>query len=129
MLGESRAKRVSQAVLSFVVAQLYGLLFVPVVTLDGRLVGLVSESKLRRATVENRGAVDVAELAGRREALSPEQPLIDAIVLMDSRQLAVVVDSSESVIGIVSLSDIMRAQASALAAARNGHRGTGGGAP
>jgi CIC family chloride channel protein len=101
----------------------------PVVAADRSLIGLVSESKLRRAAVEN-GAVLVASLAGRRVAVSADQPLIDAILLMDaqgSRQLAVVDGQSDKVVGIVSLSDIMGAQAAALSEIQRPTRPDGAG--
>jgi CBS domain-containing protein len=90
----------------------------PAVDRDGRLVGLVSESKLRRTVAEGRGDALVAPLAGRRERLTPGEPLSAAIVALErngSRQLAVVQpERPDELIGIISLSDILRAQAVAL---------------
>jgi CIC family chloride channel protein len=93
----------------------------PVVDAQHRLVGLVSDSKLRRAVAEDRGEMAVGDLAGRKVAVAPELPLVDAIVVMDelgTRQLAVVDGSSQRVVGIIALVDVMRTQASALAAER-----------
>jgi CBS domain-containing protein len=94
----------------------------PAVDRDGRLVGLVSESKLRRTVAEGHGDALVADLAGRRERLTPEQPLSAAIVALErngTRQLAVVAhDRPDEVVGIIALSDILRAQARAL---QDGH--------
>jgi CIC family chloride channel protein len=95
----------------------------PVVDAEARFVGLVSESRLRRAVAEGDGENLVGELAGRRSALTPEHSLIDAIVLMDeldTRQLAVIDDDvTRRVVGVLALSDVMRAQARALT--RSGH--------
>jgi CBS domain-containing protein len=80
-------------------------------------VGLVSESKLRRAASEKRADVTVGSLAGRQATITPEHTLVDAIVAMDeldTRQLAVVDRSSREVVGIIALEDVMRAQAAAL---------------
>jgi CIC family chloride channel protein len=89
----------------------------PVVDGRGCLVGLVSESKLRRAASEKRADVTVGSLAGRQATITPEHRLVDAIVAMDeldTRQLAVVDRSSREVVGIIALEDVMRAQAAAL---------------
>jgi CBS domain-containing protein len=96
----------------------------PVVDVNARFVGLVSESRLRRAVAEGDGEDLVGELAGRRRALSSQRTLADAIVLMDqldTRQLAVIGDdASRRVVGILALSDVMRAQAHALTRNRDG---------
>jgi CBS domain-containing protein len=65
----------------------------------------------------------VGALAGRKIASLAHEPLIDAIVLMEAqqtRQLAVIDNEvSRRVVGILALSDVMRAQA--LAVARDDH--------
>jgi CIC family chloride channel protein len=90
----------------------------PAVDGAGRLVGLVSEAKLRRSVAEGRGDALVAGLAGRRDRLTPGQPLSAAIIALErnnSRQLAVVHPGRpDELLGIIALADILRAQARAL---------------
>jgi TrkA-C domain/CBS domain len=87
----------------------------PVLDSAGQFVGLVSEARLRRSLAEGMGDRAVAALTDRREALFPDQPLVDALVRMDqveTRQLAVVDRANpERLIGLLALSDIVRAQA------------------
>jgi CBS domain-containing protein len=87
----------------------------PVLTSTQELVGLISEARLRRSLAEGGGEQSIATLADRRTALFPDQPLIDAVILMDqeeTRQIGVV-DRAEPVrlVGLLALSDIVRAQA------------------
>ena len=90
----------------------------PVIGENGELIGLLSESRLRRRVAEGHGDLPVAELAGRRARVTPDQPLSEAVVAMEqlqTRQLAVVeAEQSDSLIGVVSLSDIISAQARTL---------------
>jgi CIC family chloride channel protein len=102
----------------------------PVVDSDGRYVGLVSESSLRRAVAEGEGEHHVGDRAGRRSAVTSARSLVDAIVLMDdldTRQLAVIDDeANRRVIGILALSDVMRAQARALTRSGQGNEAVPG---
>jgi CIC family chloride channel protein len=95
----------------------------PVIDGESRFVGLVSESRLRREVAEGGSEHLVGALAGRKIASLAHEPLIDAIVLMEAqqtRQLAVIDNEvSRRVVGILALSDVMRAQA--LAVARDDH--------
>ncbi|MEO8696347.1 MAG: chloride channel protein [Acidimicrobiales bacterium] len=90
----------------------------PVVDDAGRFLGLVSESKLRRALAEDRDETVVGELTGRKVPMARDQPLIEAIVLMDelgTRQLGVVDNQTDHrLVGIVALADVMRVQARAV---------------
>jgi CIC family chloride channel protein len=100
----------------------------PVVDERHQLVGLVSESKLRRAVADDKGTLRVSELAGRCITVAPTQPIIDAIVLMDefdTRQIAVVDETSQKVVGIIALVDAMRAQAAASSSSRHPSRPEG----
>jgi CIC family chloride channel protein len=89
----------------------------PVLDDRNQFVGLVSEARLRRTVAEGGGDLLVSEIADRRTPLFPDQRLIDAINIMDreqSRELAVVERGRpRHLIGLLSLTDIVRAQAQA----------------
>jgi CBS domain-containing protein len=87
----------------------------PVLGPGQRFVGLVSEARLRRSLAEGMGEQPIGPLADRTTALRSDQPLIDAVVRMDqqeTRQLAVVDRADPTrLVGLLTLSDIVRAQA------------------
>jgi CBS domain-containing protein len=87
----------------------------PVLESDQAFVGLISEARLRRALAEGAGDHPIGPLADRRMALFADQPLLNAVMLMDqqeTRQIAVVDrDDSARLVGLLTLSDIVRAQA------------------
>ncbi|HEU5016286.1 MAG TPA: chloride channel protein [Roseiflexaceae bacterium] len=89
----------------------------PVLDDDNQFVGLVSEARLRRTMAEDGGDLLVSEIVNRRMPLFPDQRLIDAINIMDreqSRELAVVERRRpRHLLGLLSLSDVVRAQANA----------------
>jgi CBS domain-containing protein len=93
----------------------------PVLDAAGQFVGLISEARLRRTQAEQPddqpGTQPIAALADRRAALFPDQLLVDAVVLLDqleTRQVAVVERANPAqLVGLLSLSDIVRAQARA----------------
>jgi CIC family chloride channel protein len=89
----------------------------PVLDTAGQFVGLISEARLRRSQAEQLNDQPIATLADRRAALFPEQPLVDAVILADqleTRQVAVVERATPTQLaGLLSLSDIVRAQARA----------------
>lgn len=93
----------------------------PVVDRAGQFVGLISEARLRRSMAEQRGDQSIGPLTDRREALISDMPLLSAVVQMDqqeTRELAVVDRAmTGGLVGILSLSDIVRAQARAVRAA------------
>jgi len=89
----------------------------PVVNGNGGLVGMVTEARLRRTAAE--GGVDqrVSEIAQPAAHVEPEHTLVRAVVQMEKsgvRQLAVI-DRKEGnrLIGLLTMSDIVRAQARA----------------
>ena len=94
----------------------------PVVDAAGLFVGLISEARLRRSLAERMGDQPVGTLVDRREPLFADQPLLDAVVRMDqleTRQLAVVDRAAPTrLIGLLALSDIVRAQARVAHAVR-----------
>ena len=87
----------------------------PVLNERGKFLGTVTESRLRRRLAENRGEEPVRTFARVEELLRPEHPLVEAIVLMNkvgARQLAVVdAEDTTRVIGVLAMSDVMRAHA------------------
>jgi CIC family chloride channel protein len=88
----------------------------PVVDGAQHLVGLVSESRLRRAFAEGRKDDPVQDLARSEEWLRSDLPLVDAVAKMSAmgaRQLAVIDATSERLVGVLAMSDVMRAHSSA----------------
>lgn len=100
----------------------------PVLGDNQELLGLVIEARLRRSVAEGADERPVREFVDRRPSLFPAQPLVDAVVAMvqwEARQV-VVIDREVhgQVVGIIAMSDIVRAQAGA--ALRSGHTGVPG---
>ncbi|MCA9604555.1 MAG: chloride channel protein, partial [Myxococcales bacterium] len=84
--------------------------------LDGeRFIGLLSEARMLRTLAEKPGqAVTAAEVARRKEYAIPDEPLLRAVARMNRlgvRQLPVLARSSHELLGLVSMSDVLRAQA------------------
>jgi chloride channel protein, CIC family len=87
----------------------------PVVDHQGRCLGLTNLARLRRVVAEGSGDRPVAELVRLKEYVYPDDALIRAVVRMNAlgtRQLPVV-GRDHSVKGIITMSDIFRAQAQA----------------
>lgn len=88
------------------------------VTSDGdHFVGLVSEARLRRTLAEGGGGRLVQQLADAGDYVFPDQPLVRAVVHMNQsnlRHLAVLERSdNRRLVGLLTMSDIVRAQARA----------------
>jgi CIC family chloride channel protein len=87
----------------------------PVVAADRTLVGLVSEARMQRHAADGRAELKLAELARGEEWLHAVQPLAEAVSRMSvlgKRQMAVV-DMSGRLVGILAMSDVVRAYARA----------------
>ena len=85
----------------------------PVVDRDGVVRGVVSRSRLERRIAGDQGALPVAEFAQVREYLDPHTTLLSAVVRMDqigARQM-LVVDEDKRAVGMLAMSDVMRAYA------------------
>jgi chloride channel protein, CIC family len=86
----------------------------PVINKQQEFVGLVSAARIRRSLAEN-GKQSIGELADQVPALSPDYPLIRAAMHMNetnTRQMPVVQDDDPTqLVGLLSLTDIVRAQA------------------
>jgi len=93
----------------------------PVVEDGGRFAGMVSEVRLRRMMAEGKGQQKVGAVADPGDYVFPDQPLVRAVVHMNRsevRQLAVLRrGGGKSLVGLLTMSDIVSAQARAALAA------------
>jgi CBS domain-containing protein len=93
----------------------------PVVDAAGQFVGLISEARLRRSLADHLNEQPVGALADRRDVLFSDTPILEAVVRMDqleTRQLGVVDRADPTrLIGLLALSDIVRAQAQTVRSA------------
>lgn len=89
----------------------------PVLDQERHFVGMITLARLRRVLAEEKGDRLVRDLVTEHAPLSPEQPLVRALVLMqqhESRHLAVTEPADPTLLaGIISMSDVLRAQANA----------------
>ncbi len=84
----------------------------PVVDGNGHLRGLVSESRLRRCVAQGRGEAAVESESRAEKYLPSDLPLVDAVAMMSAlgaRQMAVVERDSNRLVGVLAMSDVMRA--------------------
>lgn len=89
----------------------------PVIDSEGRCLGLTNLARLRRVVAEGNGDALVADLVRLKEYVYPEDALFRAVVRMNAlgtRQLPVVEKGVHSLKGIITMSDIFRAQAQAV---------------
>jgi len=96
----------------------------PVIDDAGALLGLVSEARLRRRLAEGAGDELVRDQLYVREYLYPDQALTHAVVRMSAlevRQMVVVErDDPTHLLGMLTMSDIMRAHAEAASGEEDG---------
>jgi chloride channel protein, CIC family len=95
----------------------HGFSMYPVVDQTGGLRGLVSEARLRRRIAEGRGSADVESEARAESYLRSDLPLVEAVAMMSglgSRQMAVVEQDNGRLVGVLAMSDIMRAHTRAV---------------
>lgn len=87
----------------------------PVIAEGGRFAGMVSEAKLRRTAAEGKSHYKVQQLVSKSDYVFPDQPLVRAVIHMErsqARQLAVLArGDGENLIGLITMSDIVSAQA------------------
>jgi CIC family chloride channel protein len=86
----------------------------PVVDELRRCRGLVSIARMRRVMAEGHASTALAEIVRLREYVYPDDPLIRAVVRMNAlgtRHLPVVTPDEQQLCGLVTMSDIFRAQA------------------
>jgi CIC family chloride channel protein len=91
----------------------------PVVDNDRHCIGSVTEMRLRRTLVNKNGDALVRDIADPCQIIFLDQALSEAVLKMNDarvRQLTVADRESEQrIVGIITMSDIVRVQASALA--------------
>ncbi|HKP63195.1 MAG TPA: chloride channel protein [Polyangiales bacterium] len=89
----------------------------PVVTASGALCGLVSQARLARRVAAGHAELTLSEVAEPRDYLQPQESLIKAVARMNQRgaRQMLVVSSEEPPrpLGMLAMSDVMRAYASA----------------
>lgn len=89
----------------------------PVVDDNGKLLGVASRSRLRRRSAEGDGEALVATAARDEDTLTDHQPLLEAVARMhklSARQMLVVdLDDPEVLVGMLAMSDVVRAHARA----------------
>jgi CBS domain-containing protein len=89
----------------------------PVLDRDRHYVGLVTTARLRRLEAQGETMALLRDIADRHPTVFPNQPLLQAVVLMhgeERRQLAVVDPGDHTLLaGIITMGDVMRAQAAA----------------
>jgi CIC family chloride channel protein len=94
------------------VAKVHGHATYPV--LDGdRFVGLLSEARLQRAIAEGGAERAIGEIARRKESCAPNEPMLRAVARMTRlgvRQLPVLEPGSHALVGLLAMSDVVRAQ-------------------
>ncbi len=84
----------------------------PVIDERGALHGLVSEARLRRRLAEERGESTVEKESRPERYLRSDLPLVDAVATMSAlgaRQMAVVEGDDNRLVGMLAMSDVMRA--------------------
>lgn len=86
----------------------------PVVDKQQQFLGLVTEARIRRSLAED-GKSSIGQLADQMPCLSPDYPLIRAVMRMNetkTRQMPVVQRIGQmQLVGLLSMTDIVRAQA------------------
>ncbi len=90
----------------------------PVVDEQGRCLGLLDRARLRRVLAEDGASRKVSELVHLKEYVYPHDSLVRAVVRMNAmgtRQLPVVNVGTSELRGLLTMSDIFRAQAEAAA--------------
>jgi chloride channel protein, CIC family len=89
----------------------------PVVDRQGHCLGLTNLARLRRVVAEGNGHALVVDLVRLKEYVYPDDALFRAVVRMNAlgtRQLPVVGKNDQFLKGIITMSDIFRAQARAV---------------
>lgn|GEM_PF-6991315 len=100
---------------------LYNFSTYPVVEDGDRFAGMVSEARLRRTMAEGKSHQTVQQIADAGDYVCSDQPLVRAVIHMNQaqvRQLAVLKrGEGKSLLGLLTMSDIVSAQARVALAA------------
>lgn len=94
-------------------ARTHGHATYPVVNDAGQFVGLLSEARIQRTLAEGGREQTAGEIARRKEYAVPDEPLLRAVSRMQRlgvRQLPVLARGSASLVGMLAMSDVLRAQ-------------------
>ncbi len=95
----------------------YGFSTYPVLNEQNHFLGLVSEARIRRTLAENGGQQKVGALVHTCPHVLADYPLVQAVMRMNEaevRQLAVLEQrNGQQLVGLLTMTDILRAQASA----------------
>lgn len=95
------------------IAREHGHATYPVLAPDGRFVGLLSEARLMRAIAEGGAERSAGEVARRKDYAVPDEPLLRAVARMTRlgvHQLPVLERGTSHLVGLLAMSDVMRAQ-------------------
>jgi hypothetical protein len=88
---------------------------------DAALIGLISEARIRRRLAGGQGETLLREHARALEYLRADELLVDAVVRMNrlgARQMAVIAADGGKLLGMLAMSDVMRAHVDAAADAQ-----------
>lgn len=94
----------------------------PVLDEKGVCLGMVSEVRLRRTMAENGAGRKLRAIAARGQRVGPGAPLNKAVAIMNrnrARQLAVVSKDGGRFLGLLTMTDIVRAEAEAIMAKKD----------
>lgn len=94
----------------------------PVVNADLNCVGMITEVRLRRSLAKNDGDKIVGNLSEKNYNITPDKQLSSAIARMNHahvRQLAVVSERERKFLGIITMTDIVRAESESISADEN----------
>ena len=100
----------------------FGFTLYPILDDEGICIGTVSEVRLRRTLAESGGERTVGSIAARCQRISPATYLNKAVAKMNKnrvRQLAVVSKKEGKFLGLLTMTDIVRAEAEAIMARKN----------
>ncbi len=89
----------------------------PLIGENSKCVGMISEVRLRRTLAENGGAEIIKNIAEQSFSITPEKHLSQAIARMNHakvRQLAVVAPENKKFLGLITMTDIVRAEADSI---------------
>jgi len=89
----------------------------PIVDADDRCLGVITEMRLRRNIAAGNDALDILEIARPPYLAYPDQTLAHALYRMNAdsvRQLSVISRDKKTFLGIITMTDIVEAQTSAM---------------
>lgn len=102
--------------------QNYEFTIFPVLNENAQCAGMITEMRLRRNLAEKECAKTVKEIADKCHTVYPDHLLTRAVIRMNQaqiRQLSVIARDGHKFLGIITMSDIVRAQAEAIGEQRD----------